>query len=701
MRSLSGREARLRLVRSWFTVTVLAVLLAADVEAQQPPVFRAGVELLEVDVSVVDDEGEPIKDLSSAEFAVSIDGEPRRVVSAQFVDLRPMAATSGAAAGPAPPVSYSANTTGGRGRVIVLAIDRESIDFSEGRETLAAATAFLDTLGPNDQVAFLTVPPPGPAAIFTTDHELLKDELELAVGIGSGRIRTRADTLTVAEAIAISSDLGLRAGGSQAKIQACGTREDSDPCVMALIEQAQHIATESRRQTMESVWTLERLLEGFREIDGRKSVVWISHGMITNNGDELFGVRSLAAAARATVHVILLDEPYLSAESLDNRFTEELGLQLLAGFTGGTVQRALRHADHAFARIERETSGYYLLGVEPLEDDLDGKGHEIDVSVLRPDTNLRARREFIHRSADRESTEASDERLRRLLGSPVAVSDLPLRVATYAYQEADSSEVRVLIASDFERALADPVVTFGYLLFGEDGEIAASGGGPATVGPADQARGPLIEQLDVVIVEPGRYTLKLAAVEDGGRHGSVVHSFDACRMSDVPFAVSDLMLAAAPAGEDAAVRPLVEPWLRDGRLMTYLELYADDPAGIEGLQVRIDVAEDPAAPALVSQAGDFLASDTPAVQAVSTMLRVDLLPSGPYIVRAAVTRDGEELERLSRPFQIVRSPAELVGFGWRGPGRDAGGESRGSGHGDGGGGEAVRAGTVTRCEPGR
>ena len=681
-------------------VTVLAVLLAEAAEAQQPPVFRAGVELLEVDVSVVDDEGEPLRDLSGAEFTVSIDGEPRRVASAQFVDLRPVVATSGVTTAPAPPVSYSANSTGGRGRVVVLAIDRNHITFSEGREAMAAASDFLDMLGPNDQVAFLTVPPPGPAVGFTTDHQLVKDHLELAVGYGTGRVSTQAEILSEAEAIVLTSNLGLEATAAQVKVQACGTPEDSDPCVMALIDEAQHIAGEARRRTMESVWTLERLLEAFREIEGRKSVVWISEGLITDNGEELFGIRSLAAAAQATVHVVLLDEPYMSVASLDNRFTEELGLQLLAGFTGGTVHRAIRHADHAFDRIERETSGYYLLGVEPLEDDLDGKQHEIEVSVKRAGAHLRARREFVHRADAGESTGSAEERLRRLLGSPVAVSDLPLRVATYAYQEGDSSDIRVLIASDFERDLADPTVTFGFLLFDENGEIAASGGGPARKGPADQPQGPLIEQLDVMVVEPGRYTLKLAAVEDGGRHGSVVHAFDACRLSDVEFAVSDLMLAAAPAGENAAVRPLVEPWLSDGRLMTYLELYADDATGLEDVQVRIDIARDPVGPAFVAQAGDLLATDTPTVHAVSTMLRVDLLAPGPYVARATVIRDGEEWGRRSRPFQIVRAPAQLVGFGWR-P-LDAGGKGvQGSGQAAGADQSMHGGDTPTRCERGR
>ena len=52
------------MLRGRWALVALAVMFVASAEAQQLPVFRAGVELLEVDVSVVDDAGEPIADLA-------------------------------------------------------------------------------------------------------------------------------------------------------------------------------------------------------------------------------------------------------------------------------------------------------------------------------------------------------------------------------------------------------------------------------------------------------------------------------------------------------------------------------------------------------------------------------------------------------------------------------------------------------------
>ena len=52
----------------------------------QAPVFKSGVELIAVDVSVVDKTGLPVRSLIADQFNVTVDGKPRRVISAEFVD---------------------------------------------------------------------------------------------------------------------------------------------------------------------------------------------------------------------------------------------------------------------------------------------------------------------------------------------------------------------------------------------------------------------------------------------------------------------------------------------------------------------------------------------------------------------------------------------------------------------------------------
>ena len=49
----------------------------------QQPVFRAGIELLTVDVTAVDGNGRQITDLAATDFQVEVDGDRRQVVSAE------------------------------------------------------------------------------------------------------------------------------------------------------------------------------------------------------------------------------------------------------------------------------------------------------------------------------------------------------------------------------------------------------------------------------------------------------------------------------------------------------------------------------------------------------------------------------------------------------------------------------------------
>ena len=53
----------------------------------QQPTFRSGVDLVTVDAAVLDGDGRPVPALRAEDFRVEVDGRPRRIVSAQFVDL--------------------------------------------------------------------------------------------------------------------------------------------------------------------------------------------------------------------------------------------------------------------------------------------------------------------------------------------------------------------------------------------------------------------------------------------------------------------------------------------------------------------------------------------------------------------------------------------------------------------------------------
>ena len=111
-------------------------------EPIQGPTFRTGVDLVAIDVAVVDRRGRPVEDLRAPEFAVKIDGEVRRVVSAELVKVDVEAAKKQVA--DKTESFYTSNLTPPNGRQIVIAVDQINIRPGSLRPVLAAAARFLD-----------------------------------------------------------------------------------------------------------------------------------------------------------------------------------------------------------------------------------------------------------------------------------------------------------------------------------------------------------------------------------------------------------------------------------------------------------------------------------------------------------------------------------------------------------------------------
>jgi hypothetical protein len=87
----------------------------------QQPTFRTGVDVVTVDVAVVDGRGNPVEDLRAPDFAVKIDGQVRRVVSAELIKADVAAARR--QADDKTESFYTSNLTPDNGRHIVIAVD--------------------------------------------------------------------------------------------------------------------------------------------------------------------------------------------------------------------------------------------------------------------------------------------------------------------------------------------------------------------------------------------------------------------------------------------------------------------------------------------------------------------------------------------------------------------------------------------------
>lgn len=659
----TNNTARFRLIGLAVAVIVAAVAVpGSHGEPAQQAQFRAGVELIEVDVSVVDNDGRPVEDLRSPEFQVTVDGEPRQVVSAEFIQLG-TASDEPPRSEPAD-VFYSSNEFPTRGRLIILGVDRESIAFGDGASATRAASRFVESLGVNDRVGVIAVPQPGPYVDLTSDRARVQEAIDGMVGLQQPTevtyrlgiheafaIANREDPIAAAEAVSRICGRLPPAGAEGVEWEFCNARVGFD---------ASRIIRDVLTRNAQSLRQLESIVTALRDVEGPKHVIWISAGLALDRpGAELLSIGRLAAAARVTIHVLMIDTPLgditsaaLPPSARDDRRRLEQGLRTLASMTRGTLRRVGPNADAVFERLEAELSGYYLLGVEARESDRDGEAHRIDVSVERRGTHVRARREFVSAAPSADSVvEDVEARLRRTLRMPFAVTELPLRVATYAFQAPDPTKVNLVVVTETDGGNRQgQSVTLGFTLANQNGDLATSKLLHPVLDVVERPDGALRRHLVSVIVEAGSYRLKLAVVDADGRRGSVEHQVQARQLSDVPFATSDLVLADAEMQPDR-LQPPVEARLSSGQLRLYTELYADASA-FGDVEVLLEVAQDEFGSPRWSAAAVTARGNRPDIRTVSAVIPVDGLPQGRYFARTVVLRGDKRLARSARPFQV-------------------------------------------------
>ena len=660
---------------------LVLLLLPTLASAQfQQPTFRGGVELIEIDVSVLDGQGNPVRDLKAPEFTVTVDDEERRIVSVEFVAVEnPLEPSSTVLASGSKPY-YSTNQGLAPGRLVILVVDENSIRFGEAQKLLPAAGRFLDQLGPADRVAFAALPATGGLSVgFTTNHQLVREALARVVGnepnLSPDRLlliqgNTTRSGMSVAEALSLNQHKNL-AGEPDLLRRVCGALRNNSrryqECGRALVLEADFMTAQLLQPVQQSMGALRVLLGGLQEIDGPKTLLLISEGLIAE--EQQLGLAA-AAAARVTIHALLIDSAgYQGASTFGisptptrDRVVREQGLRLLSSQAGGGLFRIVGMSGAAFQRLGRELSGYYVLGVETDPRDQDGRPHQIRVEVRRSGTTVRARQQF-QVSADRplQRTRKSDaELLAQALRAPFPIADLPLRLATYAHHDAATSKVRVRLAAEIERAdEGSSELGIGVTLIDPEGRVAVDAIERSTLAPVGGETGRLLKYVRSFVVEPGTYTLRVAAIDGRGRLGSVEREVHAWEMSGEPLAVGDLIVDNAPGQPGEPIEPGVDVRLDTGRLAAYLELYAADPGSFQSTQVAIEVAEQESGPALTAIAATLQEMTNSRHQAASAVLPVGQLPAGPYVARAIISLSGAVVGKLVRPFHIPPDAAAV------------------------------------------
>lgn len=566
-----------RSLLSAFLLTVVATLVSGQepvpspgglsADPQSPPVYEVGAELVRLDLVVRDEKGRLVRDLRADEIEVFEDGRPVAIASLRLIEAdrtgplraRPVPVspegsppTAPADAGVAPPLTS----------VVVLLFDTPL----QGRAAHAAQKAalqFIDRPFPeNTWFAVFKATRTGLLTLrrFTED----RDSLDSAVRAATGGADVLFD-----QTIDLGADVGrvgLVPGPSAAdEIALAMQRVESR---MSYFE-GLLMRNERGRNSLYPLLTLARSLRG---IQGRKTLLHFSQGIVVTNEIDHLLLSAVSEANRSNLAIYTFDarglfdaDPYagtkaalraaIPAEAFMGpgalaalqqgggaaavsreevvradsavdalRLNVQENLRELAEGTGGFLVANNNDLRPGLDRVTRDLRSFYEIAYPPPNPVSDGQFRRIEVEVAREDVRVRVRKGYYALPPGVPVIHPWEVSLAQALEGDVLPRDLPLRAGSVRLApDAHASRTVVLVEvplGDLEARVAPEtgrwsthVSTVAYLKDDRDQILARiSQDWPLEgQGPTSALRGRNVMLKRTVDLAPGRYTLEAAA----------------------------------------------------------------------------------------------------------------------------------------------------------------------------------------------
>ena len=436
--------------RALFTgVAALAAgLLVPATHAQQTPqraegTLKEGVRAVLVDVVVRDKRGQPVRNLTQADFQIVEDGVPQTIGSfAPVFDASAAAAATTASNAPPATVSAGAPIVGGGPGVTALVFDRlgpesRRLAALSARNYLGAKEESSDFVAVFGVDLALT-----PYVPFTRNAVALRKALDaVATSVNTGfNTPEQRRAITEATQTAIAANQAASNATASAGGRGGGADVGTAPAAALMAETQANMIRDFEDMDLDqkgyaTTNALFAIIRGMARIPGRKNIVLFSEGISTTAPVHRLYLGVIDAANRANVSIYTLDAVGLRAESDQARIRDavnsagKVGIETgysdtggaggssaytsglernegnirsdpanslgeLAKSTGGLSFNNTNNLRPAFERIESDIRNYYLLGYTPSNDNFDGKFRNIDVVVKRPDVTVSARRGY-------------------------------------------------------------------------------------------------------------------------------------------------------------------------------------------------------------------------------------------------------------------------------------------------------------------
>jgi VWFA-related protein len=642
--------------------------MAITVHTQEPrpgqPKFETSTELVLVDVTVVSSNGEPVAGLTTSDFKLTVNGQARPVHTVQFISSRGTKPTA-----EAPRLAnVSSNDAPTTGRLLLFVIDENYLRIGAARAVTRTAERVMNSLAPGDLVGLARLPTGRGGVEFTSNRERIRRALS---GVLGGQPSRMTDRVRLSEAHA--REIGDRSTWEQVLARECGSGfQDAgadgaamrQACINEVEGQARNVLTDARARSRVSISAFEQLAERLTALKAPVNVVVISEGLYLgrDGAGDLSRFARLAADGRVTFHVVQPDESMFDTDGprvVGSAFAESFiaeGLEQIAGMTRGSYFKVATAGDGAFDRIGRELSGYYLLSFEPTDTDRTSRDRRIKVEVDRRGITVKARSTYALADPAAATDVASlppEEHIKRLLAAPLPTAGLPMRVATYSVTSPEANRIRVIVTAEIGDPASNAVEwPVGILVFNGNDRMFVDSTRYMTLEPStNRAPSPRVLTMTMVL-DPGEYSLRVAAVDHDGKSGSVHHTFEARlhRVGGDAVRASDLMISADLA-DGGVPRPIPTAVHHSDTMYSILEL-SGDMGRVGKARVTVQVADSDTAPALVGVDAQPLRSSQQGQRSFAALLKLGVLPPGEYVARAVVKVPGQQDAIVARPFRL-------------------------------------------------
>lgn len=413
---------------------------ANDQKQQDAGTLRIETELVQIDVVVSDKQGKLVNDLKREDFQLIEDGKPQSITHFSIGTAKRQAKWL--------VTDRRSNNKDNRsaiqqqsldvGRYLVLAVDDLHLSPGNLMQAKKSLNKFLDQqLVTSDQVALVTTSGSlGMYQQFTTDREALRRAVN-RLPVSERKVTTDFDVPRITPYQAELIDMG-DPDALELAVQELMRELQIDRRMATSQAQgkARMINQQNTSITVSTLYTLENVIRGLRDLPGRKIIVLLSDGFLLggfSNGRH-FDVRRITdAATRAGVVIYSLDTRGLIAmpSSLDASHrgfidagplggarmrienssieAERDGMYALAADTGGTAFFNNNDLGVGLQKILDDTETYYLLAFEPAASYRDGRFRKIEIRIpSRPELKVRTRKGYFapdDKAAEKEARE--------------------------------------------------------------------------------------------------------------------------------------------------------------------------------------------------------------------------------------------------------------------------------------------------------